>query len=267
MITTGAINGKFTINANGDQVYFSQGNLQYIGSAATPYWKFAENQWDYFGTTTGQNSDNEYVDRDLFGWGTSGYNHGAVCYQPWHTSPVSNNYYVYGSNTYNLYDQTGHADWGFNSIYNGGNQQNQWRTLTRNEWNYLFNSRNTRSGVRYAKAVVNNVNGVILLPDNWGTSNFALNNANSQYAHFSSNELDMGDWLMMESLGAVFLPAAGMRNGTLDAFIGNRCQYWSSSLNGSNYAFCVFISDDYLFADTGNDRCCGFSVRLVRDVE
>ena len=35
----GAINGLFTINENGDQVYFSQGNLQYIGSAATPYWK------------------------------------------------------------------------------------------------------------------------------------------------------------------------------------------------------------------------------------
>ena len=45
----GAINGKFTINANGNQVYFSQGNLQYIGSAATPYWKFAEKQWDYLG--------------------------------------------------------------------------------------------------------------------------------------------------------------------------------------------------------------------------
>ena len=27
--TVGAINGKFTINADGDQVYFAQGNLQY----------------------------------------------------------------------------------------------------------------------------------------------------------------------------------------------------------------------------------------------
>ena len=62
---TGAINGKFTINEDGDQVYFSQGNLQYIGSASTPYWKFAENQWDCLGTTTGQNSSNQNADRDL----------------------------------------------------------------------------------------------------------------------------------------------------------------------------------------------------------
>ena len=73
-VPVGAISGKFTINANGDQVYFSQGNLQYIGSAATPYWKFADNQWDYLGTTTGQNSSNQNVDRDLFGWGASGWN-------------------------------------------------------------------------------------------------------------------------------------------------------------------------------------------------
>ena len=64
---TGAIDGKFTINSDGDQVYFSQGNLQYIGSASTPYWKFADNQWDVLGTTTGQNSSDENIDRDLFG--------------------------------------------------------------------------------------------------------------------------------------------------------------------------------------------------------
>ena len=38
----GAINGLFSVSAT-QQVYFSKGNLQYIGSAATPYWQFAEN--------------------------------------------------------------------------------------------------------------------------------------------------------------------------------------------------------------------------------
>ncbi len=83
-VPEGAINGLFTINANGDQVYFSQGNLQYIGSAATPYWKFADHQWDYIGDA--QTGTSEMLDRDLFGWGTSGYNHGAICYQPWSIS-------------------------------------------------------------------------------------------------------------------------------------------------------------------------------------
>lgn len=45
-IPIGAINGLFSVSAT-KKVYFSKGNLQYIGSASTPYWKFAEHQWDY----------------------------------------------------------------------------------------------------------------------------------------------------------------------------------------------------------------------------
>ncbi|MBP5175782.1 MAG: hypothetical protein ILP07_07725, partial [Treponema sp.] len=162
------VGGFFTVKANGDKVMFSKGNLQYIGSASTPYWKFAENQWDYLENTTGQNSSDQNVDRDLFGWGTSGYNHGATCYQPWSTAQSSSNYYAYGSSSYNLFDQTGQADWGYNAISNGGNHENNgWKTLTHEEWDYVFNTRSTSSGIRYAKAKVNNVNGVILLPDDW----------------------------------------------------------------------------------------------------
>ena len=43
----GAIDGKFTINEDGGQIYFSQGNLQY--QASTNTWKFAESQYDYIG--------------------------------------------------------------------------------------------------------------------------------------------------------------------------------------------------------------------------
>lgn len=45
----GKLPGAFTINSNCDMVYFSQGNLQYIGSAETPYWKFADYQYEYIG--------------------------------------------------------------------------------------------------------------------------------------------------------------------------------------------------------------------------
>ena len=153
----GVIGGKFTINSNGNQVYFSQGNLQYIGSASTPYWKFAEHQWDYLGNN-GQGSNSSTVNRDLFGWGTSGYDHGAVCYQPWSTTDDNSQYYAYGSSTCNLYDYSGQADWGYNAISNGGNTENSgWRTLTGNEWNYVFYTRaastvNGVSNARYAKA-------------------------------------------------------------------------------------------------------------------
>ena len=107
-VPTGAINGLFSVGAN-STVFFSQGNLQYIGSASTPYWKFADNQWDYLGTSTGQDASEPYRDRDLFGWGTSGYNHRANCYYPWSTSVANGDYYAYGSDTCNLCDQIGRA--------------------------------------------------------------------------------------------------------------------------------------------------------------
>ena len=46
LIPTGAINGLFSVSAT-QQVYFSQGNLQYIGNTNT--WKFADHQWDVIG--------------------------------------------------------------------------------------------------------------------------------------------------------------------------------------------------------------------------
>ena len=89
----GTLRGLFSVSS-GTQVRFSQGNLQYIGSAASPYWQFAENQWDYLGDN-GQGSTASNADRDLFGWGTSGYNHNNMCYRPWDTEKDPSRYYAY----------------------------------------------------------------------------------------------------------------------------------------------------------------------------
>jgi hypothetical protein len=261
----GAIDGKFSINADGDQIYFSQGNLQYIGSASTPYWKFADNQWDYLGTTTGQSSSDQNVDRDLFGWGTSGYNHGANCYQPWSTSTNTEDYNAYGSDTYHLYDQTGQADWGYNPISNGGNQANQWRTLTTDEWGYVFNTRSTASGIRYAKAKVNNVNGVILLPDDWNSSTYSLSNTNTSDASYSSNTITSVQWATLEQAGAVFLPAAGSRSGT-SVYMGSYGKYWSASCHGSQIAYSVYFYNQNLYPQYDGSRYFGESVRLVANL-
>jgi len=267
VVPVGAINGKFTINAGGDQVYFSQGNLQYIGSAATPYWKFADNQWDVLGTTTGQNSSSQNVDRDLFGWGTSGYNHGANSYQPWSTSTSHSDYYAYGSYTYSLYDQTGQADWGYNPISNGGNQANQWRTLTRPEWAYIFNTRTTSSGIRYAKAKVNNVNGVILLPDDWSSDTYSLSNTNSTGASFTSNTISASQWNTLEQAGAVFLPAAGGRNGSSAFSVDSYGTYWSASYCTNGEACDVCFGGSSFNTVYSHDRYIGQSVRLVAPAE
>ena len=256
----GSLRSLFTVNANGDQVYFSQGNLQYIGSAATPYWKFADHQWDYLGTSTGQNSSNPNVDRDLFGYGTSGYYLGFAEYQPW-TIVWNGDYWPY-----NLFDQTGQADWGYNAIANGGNTENSgWRTMTRQEGSYVFFTRSTASGIRFAKGKVNGVNGIILLPDNWDASIYTLSNTNySGYSGFS-NVITADDWTnILEANGAVFLPFAGRR---VEASVqSGEGKYWSASSCGGSERYGWELGSS-IATESGLYYCSGCSVRLVHNAE
>ena len=260
----GTLAGKFAVSAT-DTVCFSQGNLQYIGSAATPYWKFADRQWDYLGNH-GQGSDAQNVDRDLFGWGTSGYDHGANQYQPWATSQAASDYYAYGSDAKDLYDESGKADWGYNAISNGGNQENQWRTLTKDEWYYLLMTRETTSTIRYALAQVCGVNGLILLPDDWESSIYTLNYTNNSEVAYTSNVVNSTTWQRaFEANGAVFLPAAGDRNGSSVIIVGSYGYYWSSSYCNSSSAYYLDFNGSYL--DTYyRSRYYGQSVRLVRSL-
>ena len=269
--------GLYTINAEGNQVQFSQGNLQYQASPNT--WRFALNQWDYvggvydgtqYGNVSGS-SNNDISESysgwiDLFGWGTSGYNHGAVCYQPWSTSQTSSDYYVYGEYSNNLYDGNGQADWGYNAISNGGNAENSgWRTLTQPEWDYVFNTRNTTSHILYAKANVNEVNGIILLPDNWNDTIYALNNTNSSDADYTSNTITASDWTnTLETNGAVFLPAAGDRKGISVDDVGSEGYYWAASHGGTFQAGDVYFRSYSLnYTNHTSMRNYGLSVRLV----
>lgn len=275
----GAINGHFTINSDGDQVYFSQGNLQYIGSAGNgddnntgAYWKFAEHQWDYLGDN-GQGSSNKQVDRDLFGWGTSGYRHGANAFQPWNTSSEYDDYQAYGIWNKNLGDEDSKADWGYNAISNGGNTENSgWRTLTTGEWEYVLNKRRA-SGVngtlnaRYAKAIVNNVSGLILFPDVYThPDEIPLQNINAPNAPFSTNVYnDDESWSVMEIHGCVFLPITGSRSGISVSLDTGGC-YWSSSYCNDSRSFRLNFNDDDLSVRSFT-RYTGQSVRLVYPVE
>lgn len=262
---TGAISGKFTINANGDQVWFSQGNLQY--QASTQKWQFAANQYDYIGDNNSNISSSYSGWIDLFGWGTSGWNSGNTYYHPWDSNNSTG--LTYGpSGTYNLTGSYANADWGvYNAISNGGNQAGQWRTLTggsSGEWYYIFNTRNTSSGIRYAKAQVAGVNGVILLPDDWSTSTYSLSSTNTYDASFSSNVISASQWTTLENAGAVFLPAAGYRFWTSVNDVGSDGSYWSASYDNSYYACSVYFGGSALGADYIDHRCYGCSVRLVR---
>lgn len=269
-IPEGVIPAAFTVGMDGStprKVYFSKGNLQYIGSAATPYWKFADNQWDWIGGSSNQLSTSESVDRDLFGWGTSGNSHGSIVYQPWSTSTNNTDYWAYGVWSNNLSDGNGQADWGYNAISNGGNATNKWRTLTEDEWNYILNTRTTTSGIRYAKATLTGISryGLILLPDNWNTSTYALNNTNTSSARYDTNLLTDEDWTTLQNAGAVFLTAAGYREGTTNYGGVNTDGYYWSSTHGQYNTWAKFLSFDGSKVKLDDSaRSPGRSVRLVR---
>ena len=263
-IPDGIINGKFSVSAS-QKVYFSKGNLQYQPS--TCLWRFAEHQYDYIGNA---NSDiGQYYTNwiDLFGWGTSDFAHGATCYQPYSTSQNHNDYLAYGSASANLNDQTGLADWGANAISNGGNQTRVWRTLTKDEWVYLLQSRNTSSGLRYAKAEVAGKNGLVILPDNWSNSTYTLNNTNINSATYSDNVISSSNWSALEAAGAVFLPTAGSRAGTSVSGAGANGYYWTSSCQSPTYAYLLNFNDANLTPNQGDFRYYGQSVRVVCEVE
>ncbi len=260
----GAIDGLFTINDEGTKAYFSKGNLQY--DMNTGAWSFMEHQYDLveaFGQNVGENYANQNT-VSLFGWSTSGYSHGSPCYQPWSTSTNYYGYHAYNNYHFNLYDQTGQADWGYNVISNGGNLENLWRTLTTEEWAYIFESRTTPSGIRFAKARVGNVNGVMILPDDWSGSYFNLNFPNITDVYYENNLISMEQWEMIEQYGVVFLPAAGYRLGTVVNNTESSGHYWSSSKYNEDRANCVSVFNSGLYPQAIDFIQNGFSVRLVR---
>lgn len=264
MVPEGALPKLFSVG-EGEQVLFSKGNLQY--QATTKTWRFAEHQFDVIG------KDNEKISEtyagwiDLFGWATSGYDHGAVNYQPWSGNKDTKSnalHWAYGDASYNLYDETGQADWGYNAISNGGNQEGLWRTPRKEEWLYLLFVRNTASGVRFAKAAVNGVNGLVVLPDQWQANTYQLNSVNMAEMNYTNNVISLADWQqVLEPAGAVFLPVGGAR--TIEGiFELGACQ--TSSVGCEDSFELLFGADDIYLWATGH-RGDGLSVRLVRDAE
>ena len=249
--------GVFSVS-NTEVVTFAPGNLQYTQS--TKSWAFAANQYEMLGTnnvtggTAGTQSNGEYregtalADKiDLFGWGTGN--------AP--TKATKDD------------DYATFVEWGTNII--GNDPANTWQTLSRDEWNYILNKRTNASSL-YGIAKVNNVNGMIILPDNWVcpagiTFKSGLQEELGMDYYSTHQTFTAEQWKKMEDAGAVFLPAAAYRNEYTVTAAQYQGYYWTSTKNTEKgglyyYYFTSKASGISSHGDTFTAR----SVRLAKEV-
>ena len=248
--TMKSIKGKFSVSDD-KKVQFSSGNLKYF-TAQPKRWEFAANQYDalrddniVYPKPFYDASFNDSI--DLFGYGTSDYNGKEPT-----LNLTSDGYYYSGNINETEYD------WGV-KITNDYNTTEQWRTLTKSEWTYLLSAR-TNADQLYGLATVVEVNGIIILPDNWssdGTPGFT-----AKRSSYTDNTYNSEQWSQMEEKGAVFLPVTGYRN---EMSVSNQYiydgYYWTSTAGSS-----LHFSSSSIAMDNSN-RSNGYAVRLVHDYD
>lgn len=262
-------------------VYFSQGNLQYnagVGNHATAdgetakgTWRFAENQYDYIGLNNIHTSEAYDGWVDLFGWGTSGWNSEAEAYQPWSVSETETDYTPKGDANLNLSEATANADWGvYNAISNGGDQPNLWRTLSADEWRYLF----AHNSWTLAKIGNDSTLCLLLFPNEFEAptnikikmlSNGAEQKTSFEDEDYSDNFYTVEEFAELEGAGAIALPPSGRRIG--EKYIATAYgHYWSNSAKGEKRAGRVQFLHTSVNPNDSTYRNYGLAVRLVYDL-
>ena len=262
-VSSDALPGKFTVavDATGQglpptKVRFSKGNLQATYNGSDYNWGFAKHQYDYIGETSGNLSMDSPKNGDvvdLFGWvGKSSSLTGAAGYG----ISLNENSEDYSKDVNDVLK----SDWG-NTIDNKGT----WRTLSKDEWNYLLNLREMpNNGIRYQdrmsgitlkdeKDVDATGYGIVLFPDGF-TDQETWYNAYKSWDEFAQN-------------GLVFLPAAGRRNGDYIEYYGKNehCYYWSSTHESTSPSWALYL---WIYSGSNpeiSDIWCsaGNAVRLV----
>ncbi len=242
---------EFTVNRDNDtKVTFAPGNLYYDGTTDNK-WKFEANQYDFrtykdkgscINGTYNSDSGTPANDWGLFGWSGSSQTH----------------YGKITSENNSDYSGTTLKDWGTAPGLPSAGEGRTWRTLTDDEWKNLLgingaesprdNAASLRAWVTLKITETVSVPGLVILPDG---STVAASTVTTT--------------ALVASSGAVFLPAAGYRDGTVVRGAGSDGFYWSGTPRedneGSAYSMNFFPSGAHVNYD---DRRYGSSVRLVR---
>ncbi len=263
-IIDGAIMAEFSVSET-KKVYFSKGNLQYIsegthkcadGTAQPGTWRFAEKQWE---------------EGTLLYWGNSGYNDTIK-------QVNSNDWFAEAENAikyYKAYEiiaksdiSDTYNDWGvYNAIENGGNIPNKYRTLTRDEWVYLWEQRPNAKKLR-GTTIIDGIECTYILPDSCVEAKIPpeLYSGEQIYECFSVNAL--------LDKGVVFF----RKNPKKTNLTNNSGEgYWSSTYtktyNHVYYAYAILggkPEEQVTYGHVGTVTTPGvycLPVRLVKDVE
>ena len=239
---------KFSVSGD-KEVYFSKANLRYNESSGV--WSFHDNQIDgcfgYVpdgGNPQGYNVSPNGSEMDRFCWGFQ------------YPTTTGESDYVDGSRNLNRTDGT---DWGC-ALTGEGN--NNWRTLTSAEWNYLLNN-TSRGSKRFMKVTIGffditdpNTNttynrlisGLFIAPDNFDPSQYSFTSgfASKNWNNTTCQGININDVNTLLAAGCVFLPALGYRdeNGYQDWY------YYSNSPTNTNFV-------GYYWSATGGQQPAG----------
>lgn len=252
------LTGRFSVG-DGKQIIFASGNLRY--NAGKDVWALSNNQYDTRDRLNLKASSSYDGWIDLFGYATSGgTGTNPAAPSPWETSKASADYRISSDITTTIAG-TGY-DWLTENQPVNGNGAS-WRLISKDEWTYLLNNR-TDANLLQGQAVVNDVKGYILLPDDWTCP--AEVSFTPLAKNYTTNVFSLYEWELMEDAGAVFLPAAGYRYNT-SIMASHSGYYWTGDLYGTDQgvATSVYFTQYTKMTDLMTMRCNACAIRPVRD--
>ena len=206
--TSKTLTGTFSVGQY-EVAQFATGNLQYTNGT----WGFAKQQYQYVGEANINIGDPTFTGTiDMFGWSTN-----------------ETNYGVDPRNVNEFYDGE-FVDWG--DLFP---VEDNWSTLSADQWKYLLNTRPNASSLKQI-ARVGSVVGIMLFPDVWNAP-LTVTAQPDSYFEVDIHNYTLEQWAELEKAGALFLPAAGRRAGGYGNMI-NKDQVEETNpanLNGGHY--------------------------------
>ena len=231
-LPAGALEGEFSVGPNAtDKVHFSKGNLYYDGSK----FYFETNQYEVRSSWNPNHISLFYWSKDA----------SVACAASYEEPGATSDDVFFTNETITT------AKAGF-TVNVEGKERSGWRTLCKEEWQYLFNTRSNASSLyMYGVTVCGKTNCLIIAPDGFTGS--------------IASSYDTSTWPEAEAAGLVCLPATGSREGSEVSSVGDSGFYWSSTTDDKDRAYGVYVEPSRVTPDYRDRRNLGSSVRLITE--